>query len=202
MVNVHSKRDVPGIGCLVLAAGEASRFGGPKQLAQLNGIPLLEHALERAANSGFSRVVVVLGANADRIVRQIDLHSAQPVVCRNWHRGISESLRAGIAELDDLEAALILLGDQPLVTNTAIARVIAARDPSRVASQATYDGRPGHPVLVERALFGRIESLRGDTGARKLLMRDDVTTVPCEDIADPIDVDTPEDLSLAADMLS
>ncbi|MGH2989239.1 MAG: nucleotidyltransferase family protein, partial [Solirubrobacterales bacterium] len=97
----------------------------------------------------------------------------------------------------DVEAAAVLLGDQPLISPAAIERLISERGAGRVAVRATYGGHPGHPVVLERSLFQSIVELRGDAGARNLLERADVAGVPCEDVADPLDVDSPADLRLA-----
>ena len=185
------------IGCVVLAAGEGKRFGGRKQLAELAGRPLLEHALATAARARLARVVVVLGAEAERIAAAVDLHAAEPVVCERWREGMAEPLKRGLAALGELDAAVVLLGDQPLVSAAAIARVVAARRPDRVAVRATYGGEPGHPVLLERELFAAIATLRGDAGARGLLAGLPVADVPCDDVGDPLDVDRPEDLRVA-----
>jgi CTP:molybdopterin cytidylyltransferase MocA len=190
------------IGCLVLAAGAASRFGGRKQLAPLAGRPLLEHALASAAAASVDRVHVVLGANADAILATIDRHGVVPLVCADWELGMSAPLRAGIAAVADCEAAVVLLGDQPLVTAAAIDRVLAARNPGNDAIRATYSGNPGHPVVLEHRLFDAVAELEGDAGARGLLGGTRVLEVPCDDVADPLDVDHPADLRAAEQALA
>ena len=92
------------VGGLVLAAGEGSRFGGTKQLAEVRGRPLLEHAL--AAVSQLPARVVVLGHAADEIRAAVDLQGARAVLCEDWREGQAASLRCGIEALDD--AALII----------------------------------------------------------------------------------------------
>ncbi len=181
---------------LVLAAGAGRRFGAPKQLAPLAGRPLLEHALAAvAAAPGLTRVVVALGAHADEILARVDLHGAEPLVVADWGEGQAASLRAGVAALaGEADAVLVTLGDQPRLDAATIARVLGAWDGAAPAVRATYDGRPGHPVLLARALFGAVAELRGDAGARALLARPDVVEVAC-DAAAVIDVDTPEQLA-------
>lgn len=180
----------------MLAAGGASRFGAPKQLAPLRGRPLLEHSLATLAAAPVDRRLVVLGAEADRILEQVDLQGAEPVVCADWERGQARSLAAGIAAAGDTDAALILLGDQPLVSPAAVSRVISARDGDALAVRATYDGDPGHPVLLERGLFADAMALEGDAGARALFgdHAGAVLEVPCEDLGSAVDVDTVEAL--------
>lgn len=192
------------VGCLVLAAGAGRRFGrgGPKQLAALAGRPLLEHVLEQAAATPVDRIVAVLGASAAEITAAVNLHGAEPLVCATWSEGIAAPLRFGIAALADCAAAVVMLGDQPLVGADAVERVLAGRNAGRDAVRATYGGRPGHPVLIERRLFGAIAGLDGDIGARALLVGARTHEVACDDVADPLDVDSPADLLAAEQALA
>ncbi len=185
------------IGVLVLAAGAGRRFGGGKQLAPLAGRPLLEHALANAAAIPTERLVVALGLEAAEVAERVPLHGFEPLVCSGWEAGMAEPLKLGVATLAECDAVVILLGDQPLIGPGAARRLLARRQPGRLALRATYDGRPGHPVLIERPLFAAVSTLEGDAGARDLLAAADVTPVPCEDLADPLDVDTPADLERA-----
>lgn len=181
------------IGGLVLAAGAATRFGSHKQLALLDGVPLLEHSLRAIAAAPVDRLVVVLGVGADEIATRVDLHGAEPIVCPRWEKGQSASLACGLGELADCEAVVVTLGDQPRVASEAVRRVIAARN-GAAAIRATYGGKPGHPVLLERELFEPLRDVTGDLGARNLLMSVSVLEVPCEDLGGGEDVDTPAEL--------
>jgi CTP:molybdopterin cytidylyltransferase MocA len=182
------------IGGLVLAAGAATRFGGPKQLAELDGLPLLEHAVRAITIApGVGRVVVVLGSGAGEIGAMVDLHGADMIVCPRWTEGQAASLACGLAELAACEAAVVTLGDQPRMSPEAIRRVIAARDGSP-AVRATYGGTPGHPVLLERELFEPLRNVTGDKGARNLLLSVQVLDVPCDDLGGGEDVDTRSEL--------
>ena len=179
-------------GGLVLAAGEGRRFGATKQLAELDGRPLLEHALEAMVD--VSPRVVVLGHAAEEIRSRVDLHGASVVVCDGWASGQSASLRAGLAALGGCDAVVVALGDMPGITPEAVAAVIAAAGDDD-AVRATYDGRPGHPVLLGRALLDRAGELRGDTGFRDLLADARVREVEIGGLADPADIDTREELA-------
>ena len=178
---------------LVLAAGAATRFGGPKQLAELDGRPLLEHALRAMAAAPVDRVVVVLGSAADEIVAGVDLHGADPLVCPRWEKGQAASLACGLAVLAEADAVVVTLGDQPRMSTDAIRRVIERRN-GAAAVRATYAGEPGHPVLLESELFDRLRDVSGDLGARNLLMSVHVHDVPCDDLGGGEDVDTPAEL--------
>jgi CTP:molybdopterin cytidylyltransferase MocA len=183
---------------VVLAAGAGTRFGGSKQLAELAGRPLLEHALLAMSESSLDRVLVVLGAGAEEIVQGVDLHDAEPVICDRWQEGQSASLACGLAQLGGAEAAVVTLGDQPRIAPEAIRRVVAARRDGVAAVRATYGGKPGHPVLLERKLFGRLRDVSGDHGARNLLLSVATLEVPCDDLGGGEDVDTPVQLQALA----
>jgi molybdenum cofactor cytidylyltransferase len=182
------------IGGLILAAGEGARFGGAKQLADLRGRPLVEHAIRAMIASPVGRVILVLGSGAEDVLEGVDLHGAEPVVCARWAEGQSASLASGLAELSECEAVVVTLGDQPNLSPDAIRRVIAARGPGAAAVRATYRGAPGHPVLLERELFDRLRDVTGDHGARNLLLSVSSREVPCEDLGGGEDVDTPAEL--------
>ncbi|MSO42009.1 MAG: nucleotidyltransferase family protein, partial [Solirubrobacterales bacterium] len=182
---------------IVLAAGGGSRFGGPKQLATLRGRPLLEHSLAALAASSVDERFVVLGAEADRIRTEVKLQGAEPVISQRWAEGQASSLTAGIRAAGEAGAVVVILGDQPLVSPEAVERVIAARGPGVLAVRATYSGAPGHPVLLERELFGRALGLTGDEGARVLLgeLGESLHEVACDDLGSGVDVDTAERLA-------
>jgi molybdenum cofactor cytidylyltransferase len=175
---------------MVLAAGAATRFGGGKQLAMLDGRPLLEHAVRAITAAPLGRVLVILGAGAEDVLAGIDLHGAESLVCDRWDEGQSASLACGLAELADCEAVVVTLGDQPRMSPDAIRRVIAARGGGAAAVRATYGGAPGHPVLLERRLFKPLRNVSGDRGARNLLLSVRTREVPCDDLGGGADVDT------------
>jgi CTP:molybdopterin cytidylyltransferase MocA len=183
------------IGGLVLAAGGSSRFGGPKQLAMLDGRPLLEHVLMALEAAPLDRVAVVLGSHADEVLEGVPLHGAEAVVCDEWRSGIGASLRAGVGALADCDAVAVALGDQPRLSTAALERVVSQRGADELAVRATYGGVPGHPVLLERTLLARVGELHGDAGARDLLHGVPIREVACDGLGSPEDVDTPEALA-------
>jgi CTP:molybdopterin cytidylyltransferase MocA len=190
----RAAEEAPEVGGIILAAGEGRRFGGPKQLALLDGRPLIEHALRAMlAVPSIDPVVVVLGAHADRIRAEADLRGADVVVCAGWADGQSASLQAGVAALGEVEAAVITLADQPFITPQVIAGVLEQRG-RHLAVRATYDSRPGHPVLLERRQLDHVSELDGDVGARKLLVGPHVHPWECGRLCDPTDIDTRERL--------
>ncbi|HWI08566.1 MAG TPA: nucleotidyltransferase family protein [Solirubrobacteraceae bacterium] len=186
------------IAAVVLAAGSGSRFGGAKQLAELDGIPLLEHALRAVeAVPLIDRIVVVLGARAEEVRAGVDLGAAEPVVCAAWEEGQAASLRCGIAAVADADAAVLTLGDMPRITPQVIARfaALAAEHGTFARARAVYDGMPGHPVVLGREYFAQIEALRGDVGARGVLKAIGAYAIECSHLCSAADVDTPEALA-------
>ena len=178
---------------LILAAGAGTRFGErSKLLAELEGRPLLEHAI--AAQCGvreLERIAIVLGAFASEVLERVDFMRAEPVVCECWHEGQALSLRRGIEHLSATAAVsrvIVTLGDQPRVSSELIARFV--HEPP--ATRAVYGGVPGHPVVLGPVQLRAIGRLRGDHGARKLLHGG--ATIECGDSSAVRDVDTPEDL--------
>jgi CTP:molybdopterin cytidylyltransferase MocA len=183
---------------VVLAAGGGSRFGGAKQLADLDGVPLLEHAIRSIeAVPAIERIVVVLGARADEVRAGVDFGSTEVVVCEDWETGQSASLKTGIAAIaGDARAAVITLGDMPRVTPQVIARFadLAAEHGAHARARAVYEGVPGHPVVLGSAYFDAVAEIEGDIGARELLRSIGVFKIECAHLCSAIDIDTPADL--------
>lgn len=165
------------IGAVVLAAGASSRFGSPKQAL------LLREVVPRVRQSAaIGDVVVVLGAH------EVET-DACVVRCPDWASGPGVSLRCGLAALpDNCEAAIVVLADGPDLAPAAIDRIVAAwrAGGGSEALAASYGGVRGHPVLLPRSLWFSIP----DAGARAI----DPRLIPCDDLGDPGDVDTPEQL--------
>jgi CTP:molybdopterin cytidylyltransferase MocA len=186
----------PDLHVIVLAAGEAKRFGSPKQLVRINGRPLLHAVIGRGVAVGGHSVIVVLGAYAAELGPLLRHTPATVVVNRQWSEGMGGSIRAGIAALPGTaEAVLILLADQPSVSAEDLRRLVGAwrRQPSQIVA-AQYGATTGAPAIFPRWCFAELGALRGDQGARVLLRRhvDRLIRVPMASAA--IDIDTPEDL--------
>jgi molybdenum cofactor cytidylyltransferase len=178
---------------LILAAGAGTRFGDrSKLLAELDGRPLLQHAVAaQCAVAELERIAVVLGASAEEILGQVDFLRAEPVVCERWHEGQALSLRRGIEYLTDgpeVRKVIVTLGDQPRMSPKLIARFVDEPPGTR----AVYCGRPGHPVVLGPVQLRAIAALRGDQGARDVLQGG--PTIECGDVPAALDVDTAEDL--------
>jgi CTP:molybdopterin cytidylyltransferase MocA len=158
------------IAAVVLAAGAATRFGGPKQTL------LLPEVLAALAESSVDDVVVVAGAHPLHV-------DARVVECPDWERGPGASLRCGLAALSaDAQAAVVVLADGPELSPAAVDRVLQRwRDGAGDVVAASYHGVRGHPVVLGRAAWALVP----DEGARAL----DPVLVPCDDLGAPGDVD-------------
>jgi CTP:molybdopterin cytidylyltransferase MocA len=183
------------VGGLVLAAGEGRRFGGTKQLAELDGRPLLGHVVANMLGvPALDPLVVVLGHDARAVRAGVpELDAVTVVVAEDWREGQAASLRAGVAALGDVDAAVVMLGDMPFVTPQVIAGVLEGGP--RAVVRATYGGTPGHPVLLTRRLLDRVGELTGDEGFRSLLDGQRVKLFEAGHLADPTDIDTREELA-------
>jgi CTP:molybdopterin cytidylyltransferase MocA len=200
----HGTASRPAVAGLLLAAGGGRRLGGrPKALLPYRGRPLVEHPLRVLREAGCSPVHVVLGAAADEVTERADLAGCVPVRNRRWTEGMGSSLRAGLASDSAASpgtagAALVMLVDQPGIGARAVARVCAAYGGSSGAlAAASYAGRRGHPVLLGADHWpGVVADAVGDRGARGYLRAHEsgITLVECGDVAEPFDIDTPEDL--------
>lgn len=171
------------VAAVVLAAGESTRFGSPKQRL------LLPAVLARLAGAPVDEIVIVEGAHelhlpSDRLSQGIP---ARLVRCHEWAKGPGASLRCGLEALGpDVEAAVVVLADGPNLAPDAVARVLEAWRAKRGIVAASYEGARSHPLVIGRADWG-------DIPAEGLHARP-VRLVPCDDLGAPGDVDRPEDL--------
>ena len=169
---------------LVLAAGASRRFGSPKQLALIDGVPMLRRVIDTAISvlppdADGPRVTVALGANAPAIRAAIDLRDVREVDCADWDSGMAHSLRVGLTEMarhregtspnetqSTTSAALVMLGDTPFLTTSDLRRLIAAWQAAPdVPAASQYAGTIGAPCILPRAVWPEIEALEGDRGA-------------------------------------
>lgn len=188
----------------MLAAGGGSRFGGGKLLARLGGQPIIEAVLDNLREAPVDEVIVVVGADAERLREVCERYGVRSVANEEWERGQSTSVLAGLRACDKKSrAAVILLGDQPFVGADAVERLVAAFAEGANVAVATYGGKRRNPVLFSREVWPLLEAeLAGDEGARSVLRQHPelVVEVPCEGVGDPTDVDTREDLRRLEEM--
>lgn len=156
---------------VILAAGSSSRLGRPKQLLVLDERPVLAHTVANASAAALDGLIVVLGHESAAIRERIDFGTAQIVINDDYRAGQSTSLRAGLAALPpDTDAALFILGDQPLIGPAVLDALIAARRATAAPIvMPTYDGQRGNPVLIASDLFPDLATITGDQGARSVI---------------------------------
>jgi molybdenum cofactor cytidylyltransferase len=191
---------------VVLAAGGSTRMGRPKQLVDLDGRPLLAHVLAAVEEAPVDRVVVALGGAAGEVLERVGLGRAEPLVVGGWAAGMGHVLASALASAGSgWGAVVVLLGDQPLVSGRAVARLVEAwRSGAGPVVTATYGGRPGHPKLFDRRLLPDLLRLTGDTGARDLVAAHPewVSQVEVGDLGSDADVDVEADLHRVGAMLT
>jgi molybdenum cofactor cytidylyltransferase len=180
---------------IVLAAGAATRFGGPKQLLDYHGQSFVRKVAQTGLEAGLSPVIVVTGAHAELV--EAELHDLPVVVIHNpdWQQGQSTSVKTGLNALPaNTGGAIYLLADQPQVTPHVIGALVErhAATLARVIAPLAGDRR-ANPVLFDRATFGDLHAIRGDSGGRVLFTKYQVEYVPWHDESLLLDVDTEDD---------
>ena len=183
------------VGGIVLAAGKSSRMpGSQKLLLDIDGVPMVRHVLEAATEGGCHATVVVY---AEEDVRRAIDGRAELVFNPKASSGMASSLQVGLKAMrPEIEAAMILLGDQPLVGSRTVATLLRAwrREGSRPAVATSHDADDwAPPVIISRELWPELFKLKGDAGARQVLHGRpellDVVPAPGR----PDDIDTPDD---------
>ena len=183
-------------GVIILAAGSSSRLGVPKQNLMYNGLTLFQRAIQTATASAANVVVVVTGANAAIIKPTIANMPVKVFDNPDWPDGMASSVITGLKGLlqtdADIDAVILMLCDQPYLEVSVLDQLITNRSAKGIVACA-YNNTFGAPVLFDRFYFDDLLSLKGQEGARKLLLKfaDAVTGVPFP--FGSIDIDTMED---------
>ncbi len=185
------------LGCVLLAAGNARRFGGNKLTASLDGRSLIVRALEVIPIEDLESVVVVTQyPEIMRLGKEFHfaaIHNAHPEL------GLSHSLQMGLTALRDCDGILFLVADQPLLQRTSVASLISLwrKQPEKIAALA-HNGVRGNPCIFPSRLFHELMSLVGDTGGSAVIRRHEQDVILLEadaqELADVDTVSTLEDL--------
>lgn len=194
------ERNSIAVGAVILAAGSSSRMGSPKQILQFRGMSLVRRAAVAALDAGCSPVIVVTGANAALTRGELDGLDVADVLNTDWETGIASSIRAGIDGLisahADVDAAVVMLCDQPHVTAAVISALIAARrNTASPIVASTYVESFGVPALFGKELFTELARLEGTAGAKQVIKRHASEAHFLPFPFGNVDVDTPEDFS-------
>ena len=184
-------------GIVILAAGNSSRLGEPKQLLHFKGKSLLNIVCEEALKTSFRPIVVVLGAYADQIPRE-NGNEINYKFNAEWEKGMASSISAGLTNLigidETIENVIITVADQVFITANIFENLVTEQKRSgKGIVAATYAKTTGTPVLFHKKYFEKLLSLEGNAGAKKIVQHhlEDTSTVSFEKGA--IDIDTQED---------
>ncbi|MEP6614827.1 MAG: nucleotidyltransferase family protein [Mucilaginibacter sp.] len=189
-------------GIIILAAGASGRLGQPKQNLNYNGKTLLQRSIDQALATGCAPVIVVLGANKEIIEPTIAGMQVDIAYNDKWREGMSSSIRAGITHLQKTNAkissVILMLCDQPFVTDGLLSQLIAVSTAKSITVCA-YDSAVGPPVLFDSYYFPDLLLLKGNEGAKQLMLKYEahLTTVPF--VLGCIDIDTKEDFERLKD---
>jgi molybdenum cofactor cytidylyltransferase len=197
MHNISGSGEKKGIWAIVLAAGESRRMGFPKMLLEIRGKPMIENVILNVLSSGIENILVVLGADHERVKEPVKRMPVQFCYNENYRDGMLSSVRCGLQNLpDDFEAVLFFQGDQPFISHELIDKLTGIfQKTGRGIIIPLYDRKRGHPLLVGRKYRNKIEELDDSAGLRSLaqIYADDVLEVETEDNGILIDCDTYDD---------
>jgi molybdenum cofactor cytidylyltransferase len=183
---------------IILAAGESSRFGQIKQLAEYSGKTFIENVVETALQSALSSLVVVIGANRQLINPILEKYNDKVIIVENtaWKNGQSSSIRVAINSIENLyaAAALFLLVDQPQIQLALINALIEQYCQKSPQILAPFFGeRRGNPVLFDQTCFASLSQLQGDQGGRGIFAEFSVSRLEWQDDSILLDVDSSKD---------
>lgn len=193
------KESTSNIAVLILAAGSSSRLGKPKQLVNFRSKFLLQHSIDVSEALNLSEKLIVLGANAARILREVDLKNHQLLINDNWQEGMSTSLKKGLEEIQNsypvIDNVLVLLSDQPFISVSVLQELIDQHLKTNcLASFSEYQGIPGVPAIFSKEIFEDLLKIEGDRGARDLI-KNGLTNYQLISFEKGIvDIDTEDDL--------
>jgi molybdenum cofactor cytidylyltransferase len=181
---------------VVLAAGESSRYGQPKQLLDWKGEPFVRAVTKTALHAGLLPVMVITGAHADRVETFVSDLNVRILYNEQWKTGQAGSIRAGVNDLtasSNVGGAIFLLADQPQLTTSVLRALVEkhAEGLYPIVAPLVIDRR-ANPVLFDRTAFPDLLTLEGDVGGRAVFHKHRVEYLPWHDDRLLLDVDTPE----------
>lgn len=186
------------IGIVILAASASTRLGTPKQLLPYRGQSLLRHTTEAAIASGCRPIVVVLGAQVERLEMEVQQLPVHVVENKRWAEGMSSSIQTGLTVLQSIhpsvEAVVMLLCDQPYVSSLLVQQLIAVHyRTGKLIVASEYADTVGVPALFSHVLFPVLMTLQADRGARYVIQTRDQAIACVPFPLGAIDIDTPSD---------
>jgi molybdenum cofactor cytidylyltransferase len=203
--DIREAHSVMPAAAVILAAGAASRMGRLKQLLPYGNGTLLTHSIEQARGAAFERIIVVIGAEAERVQCSVAALPVEVAVNENWTAGMGSSIAAGMRRFTMLEPLLpvvaILLADQPWVSAEHLRAMREQLESTGVAAiAAEYANGLGAPALFQRQMYPLLAALPPEAGAKQLLRQAGaaVSAFPLPEAAR--DVDTPSDFAALGSM--
>jgi len=185
------------IWAIILAAGESKRMGRPKLILPFGEKTIIETVANNAIQSKVDGVLVVLGSNAEKIAEKMGDLPARTTVNPNFRQGMLSSIQWGFGSLpEDTRAALVMLGDQPLIPSSVMDKVMDAYNQSENGIVLpVYNKRRGHPILVDMKYRDEVKRISPDMGLRALVHNhaDDILEVEVDAPGILKDIDTVED---------
>ncbi len=185
-------------GLIILAAGESRRLGRPKQLLSYKDSSLLQRSIDMTKRTYCEPKFLILGAYADKIKKEINSEGIEIIINSDWKEGIASSIRTGLSTIIEnhpsVEHVLFLLSDQPYLTADHLEELIAKhQDDQFCITGSKYANQIGVPVIFSYHYFEELLSLRGDQGAKKIIIQHPESTQGVPFKSGEIDIDTEED---------
>jgi len=183
---------------IILAAGNSSRLGSPKQLLVYHNKTLIQNCIDHAKQVQAKPLIVVLGAHKELIKSQIDTLNITVVENDNWESGMASSITSAVKTLQDsfpdTDGLILMVCDQPFVDWKILSKLLLKqKETGKAIVASSYEGINGTPAFFHRSLFTELLDLKGDSGAKKILekYKNSLACVSFE--AGSIDIDTSED---------
>lgn len=185
-------------GIILLAAGSSSRLGRPKQLIEFQYKTLIQKSIDEANKSQANCLVLVLGANAERIQTGFEPSSTPFIVNPDWQHGLSSSMQVGLRllmEKEVIDQVLLMLCDQPFVDASLLDQLITAKHTSgKGIVAAAYSNTLGVPALFDRRYFEELLQLTGSEGAKKVIFNHQEEVYALDFPLGAVDLDTEDDV--------
>lgn len=185
-------------GIIILAAGSSSRFGGIKQLLHFNNKTLIQHIIDEAVDAGAEPVIVVTGAHANEVSKEIKNKNVDVIFNEDWQLGMASGIVAGLSQIlltkTDIANVIVAVCDQPFVTSALLKQLYNAKEETgKDIIACTYADTEGTPVLFAQKYFESLLLLKGDEGAKKILKSNPADVATISFPQGNIDIDTRKD---------
>ena len=197
-MSVQQQESMINTGIIILAAGGSSRLGIIKQLLPFKGKTLLQHVIDEATKAGVQPIVVITGADASRVSASIANSKVKILVNENWQEGIASGIVTGVHKIislnNSIKNIIVAVCDQPFVSSALFEQLDQMQNKSgKPIVACTYADTIGTPALFAAKYFDRLLSLKGDEGAKKILINNREEVVTVEFPNGDIDIDTQKD---------